>query len=58
LDAITDPQGVTIDREFTKMPRDDGHRLDCLGRIRNALAHRKPAAPEDLRLAFRSNRAW
>jgi hypothetical protein len=40
----------------SRMPRDDAYRLDSLGRIRNALAHRKPATPEDLQLTLRSTR--
>lgn len=40
-----------------RIPRDEAQRLDCLGRIRNALAHRKPAPPADLAAALRGVRA-
>jgi hypothetical protein len=32
----------------TRVAREEAVRLECLARIRNALAHRKPASPEDL----------
>ncbi len=32
----------------SKVAREEAVRLECLARIRNALAHRRPASPEDL----------
>lgn len=40
----------------SRIPREEGQLLDCLGRIRNALAHRKAAPPIDLSLALRAGR--
>jgi hypothetical protein len=42
----------------TRIPREEAQRLDCFGRIRNALAHRKAAPPMDLALALRAGRIW
>lgn len=39
-----------------RVPREEAQKLDCLGRIRNALAHRKPAPPADLAFALRAGR--
>lgn len=40
----------------TRIPREEAQRLDCFGRIRNALAHRKAAPPMDLALALPAGR--
>lgn len=40
-----------------QVDRNEAARLDCLARIRNALAHGKPASPEDLELALKGNLA-
>ena len=41
-----------------RLPREEAQKLDCFGRIRNALAHRKPAPPADLAVALRAGRTW
>lgn len=40
----------------SRIAREEGQLLDYLGRIRNALAHRKAAPPSDLSLALRAGR--